>query len=594
MENPAEITLKTLSAYVECPRKAFLTFRGHKGDESSLETLLEKRAMRNLKCHFKEIRELNFPIEFKAVARSKFLAKVTLNSQGLHCSVYLHENNGGSWVPVIPIGSVRPKDSDKMKLAFAGYLMSLCGAPAPTKGMIIAETGKRGVLLEPFYPKIRKSLTELREIQVSEDAPKVSLRPSCQSCPFWSDCHSKAIEIGDLSLFPRIGAKRIEKLNRKGIYSIEQLALTYRPRRKRRTKSKKASPSIYQPSLHALALKQHKVLIEEMPELHRSKCELFLDIEGLPDQNFYYLAGILVRNLDECKEYSFWADGICQEKELFLSLIKFLRQYHSAPIYHYGRYDANALDELSCRYEIDSSNVMKRLVNANKLIYAKIYFPVYSNSLKDLGHYLGVSWPSSSKISSVSPIAWRYSWEDTGDDEYKDRLVAYNLSDCRAVSKLVDEIENIQSNAEIDSAVGFVNQGEKQCTEVGKKIHAELKNILVSGHANYEKRKIAFVSDKSKRIHARTCAKKPIRPDVHVRVRRRLKCPRCHGTAIQPCTDRTSEVILTDLVFTKHGCRRRITRYYGYKIRCIACKEYYSPKRLQPLKSRRYGDGFIA
>ena len=53
-------------------------------------------------------------------------------------------------------------------------------------------------------------------------------------------------------------------------------------------------------------------------------------------------------------------------------------------------------------------------------------------SQKDLGEFLGASWsaPSSTGLQS---LAWRFLWEDTHDEKYKQLLLRYNREDCEAV-----------------------------------------------------------------------------------------------------------------------------------------------------------------
>jgi hypothetical protein len=52
-------------------------------------------------------------------------------------------------------------------------------------------------------------------------------------------------------------------------------------------------------------------------------------------------------------------------------------RYKDARIYHYGSYDLRAIKTLDKRYETDKQTLIDRLVNVNKQIYGKMYFPVY-------------------------------------------------------------------------------------------------------------------------------------------------------------------------------------------------------------------------
>ena len=54
------------------------------------------------------------------------------------------------------------------------------------------------------------------------------------------------------------------------------------------------------------------------------------------------------------------------------------------------------------------------MVNLVSVIFAQIYFPTFSNGLKEIAEYLGFTW-STPIASGVQTIAWRYEWEATRD-----------------------------------------------------------------------------------------------------------------------------------------------------------------------------------
>jgi len=109
-----------------------------------------------------------------------------------------------------------------------------------------------------------------------------------------------------LSLLDRITPKQINKLEKKGIFTVKQLSFIYKPRR--RNKKVKNPPILYKPELQALAIRTAKTYIQRLPAFDRKPIEIFLDIEGLPDDGFFYLFGILISDNDTQKTHSFWAD----------------------------------------------------------------------------------------------------------------------------------------------------------------------------------------------------------------------------------------------------------------------------------------------
>jgi hypothetical protein len=60
----------------------------------------------------------------------------------------------------------------------------------------------------------------------------------------------------------------------------------------------------YHHSLRALAIRQKKIHIVGNPEIMIEGTPVYLDVEGLPDRDFYYLIGVRLGNLDSARRYS--------------------------------------------------------------------------------------------------------------------------------------------------------------------------------------------------------------------------------------------------------------------------------------------------
>src|SRR5882672_11770216 len=109
--------------------------------------------------------------------------------------------------------------------------------------------------------------------------------------------------------------KEITAQNKKGIFTVTQLSYTYRPRRRR--KGKDNQPPKHSHSLKALAIRDDKIYVVEKPKVLQSGTLMFLDVEGVPDQDFYYLIGLLVIEGESTKEFSFWADNQSDEEKIW-------------------------------------------------------------------------------------------------------------------------------------------------------------------------------------------------------------------------------------------------------------------------------------
>src|ERR1700730_18662779 len=81
----------------------------------------------------------------------------------------------------------------------------------------------------------------------------------------------------------------------------------------------------------------------------------------------------------------------------------------------------------------DVDTVLKQAVNLISVIYAKIYFPTFSNSLKEIGQSLGCRWTDTDATGSAS-IVWRHQWEATQSNDLRQKLITYNAEDCLALS----------------------------------------------------------------------------------------------------------------------------------------------------------------
>ena len=97
------------------------------------------------------------------------------------------------------------------------------------------------------------------------------------------------MEKDDFSLLAGMSAKERQKLRSKGIFTVTQLSYTFRPRRRpKRLRDKREK---YHHSLKALAIREKKIHIVGSPELKIEGTPVYLDVEGLPDRDFYYLIG---------------------------------------------------------------------------------------------------------------------------------------------------------------------------------------------------------------------------------------------------------------------------------------------------------------
>jgi predicted RecB family nuclease len=614
--NP-QVTSDLVIAYSQCQRKAFLLLRGKvKGTQHEYVCIVEECAAANRARYISTLSNGQVDPHFRRHDGVRFPHKnnpsctISANDLVAKCDALLKPNKESPGAqarlePHIVIGTHSISDDHRLRLAFAGYVVGQKTQYRPSIGLIVPLAGSpKRVRLESLYSKIRPIINDLRELigkSASESSP-LCLNKHCQLCQFCGHCTKEAEQNDSLSLLERITPKVIRKYQKKGIFTITQLSYLYRPRR--RKKKATNAPLSFNVELQALAIRANKIYLHEAPTLVKQPTELFLDVEGIPDQGFDYLIGLVAHQDDHgVSSHSFWADSIEDEAKIFEACLLKAAEYGDAPIYHYGSYEPRAFQRALKKHGIDCEAFINRLVNANSFVFGKIYFPTRSNRLKDLGACVGASW-SAEQASGIQSLVWRHRWEETGKKKFKDLLLSYNQEDCHAVRLLTKDLQHISIAAASRSDVDFADRPKENCTELGQEIHQIFDNILNSAHFEYRNRRIIFqskdessISEPKKRgaqeghkMHRRAS---PVKAAKTVHVRRQMKCHRHKGQSLDP-TDTLSEHIVIDLVFTRSGCRKTTVKYVGRRAYCPICHYDHAPSRIRKLGGRLFSHKFQA
>ena len=257
---------------------------------------------------------------------------------------------GFSYEPVKVIGTCRASRPDALGLAYQGLVLGEVQGRQPSSGTLVLLGDRPSkVKLAGKYKEVRRIVEALRAWarHPAGDAPPVVLNKHCPSCPFRDACLQQAEKEDNLSLLDRMTPKLMRKYHDKGIFTVRQLSHIYKPRRSRKKAKRQVRHSL---ELQALAIRTGKVHVEHLPELPRGPVELFLDLEGVPDRDAYYLAGLLVCRGGEAEYESFWADDATGEAAMWSALVERLAAFPDAPVYHYGSYEKKAFATLAKRH----------------------------------------------------------------------------------------------------------------------------------------------------------------------------------------------------------------------------------------------------
>ena len=172
---------------------------------------------------------------------------------------------------------------------------------------------------------------------------------------------------------------------------------------------------------------------------------MFMDVEGVPNRDFYYLIGLRYKTQGKCVERSFWADRPEDECGIWQECLHTLREIDNPKLVHYGAYESRFLKLMRERWKPSDDDaafvdhVVDGSLNLLASIYGKIYFPTYSNGLKKIAHWLGFNW-TWPKASGGGAVLLRRCWELTSEDALRRELIAYNIEDCRAAELVADAI----------------------------------------------------------------------------------------------------------------------------------------------------------
>jgi predicted RecB family nuclease len=332
-----------------------------------------------------------------------------------------------SYEPSIFVGTHSLSKEQQLELSFVRYVQERLQSTLPVAGKINGTDATSHTIKLDHHAKALKPFLEPLHEWITVDSPKppsIVLNKHCPLCPFQRSCLAQAEQEDNLSLLDGVTARMMRQYEKKGIFTLKQLSYLFKLRKPKK-RSRKPPAVTHKVELQALAIHEHKIYLQELPTLSRQPVELFVDMEGVPDRGLYYLLGMFVCQGDTTEHYSFWADTDQDERHMWQQFLEKVQQYPDAPVYHYSSYEPRAIATLAKRYQTDCDNPLQRLVNVNRHLYGKVYFPVRSNGLKDIGHCIGVKW-TSPQASGLQSLVWRHRWEQTQDTTYREVLVTYN------------------------------------------------------------------------------------------------------------------------------------------------------------------------
>ncbi len=428
------ITPNLFGAYLKCPTKSFLLARGEAPSGNayaewfrSQNEAYRSAGMARLKASVPRERWAGIAPDLPDLKTAKWRLAVDLPAQTPNLESSLHavervpaagRGRHAQFIPTRFVFNNKLSRDDKLVLAFDALVLSEMLGREVSLGKIIHgdDSATLRVKTSALAGDVSRLSGKIFELLSSTSPPDLILNRHCAECEFQARCRQKATESDDLSLLGRMTEKERKKLRSRGIFTVTQLSYTFRPRRRPKRMHDKREK--YHHSLKALAIREKKIYIIGSSELKIEGTPVYLDVEGLPDRDFYYLIGVRIGNGESAVQHSLWADNAQGEKQIWGVLLHVLAGIERPVLVHYGSYEAVFLERMCERYggPLEGSNAAKAItatVDLLSFLLAHFYFPTYSNSLKHVATHLGFCW-SEPHPSGLSAIVWHHAWTLTG------------------------------------------------------------------------------------------------------------------------------------------------------------------------------------
>jgi predicted RecB family nuclease len=335
-----------------------------------------------------------------------------------------------------------------------GYIWDVQGVE--TRYDLMAALGPRSASLWETYLKTRAA------VRATLTAPQASSPASsavCKQCVWRSACFAQLRREQDLTLLPELGRVARDALHEEfptlrhlARADVEQYIEAGRT----------AFPKVGATSLRRFQRRAALMLLPDaQPYLTRAvnwpqpRVELFFDIETDPLRERCYLHGFVIREGGDMTRERF--EGIfasdttdAAEREAFAAAMKLFRRHPEAVVVHYSKYERTEYRRLAAKYpDVASQQEIEALFTPPRALdlYLDVVkpgseWPTHDFSIKSLAKFCGFSWRDVDP-SGASSIEWFDRWARTRDPRFRQRLLAYNEDDCRAMRVVLDRLKTL-------------------------------------------------------------------------------------------------------------------------------------------------------
>lgn len=316
--------------------------------------------------------------------------------------------------------------------------------------------GPRTPCLWDAYLKTRAAV---RATLAAPQASKPALSSACKQCVWRSACLARLKRDQDLTLVPELGRRARDSLCEE-FPTLRHLAEAdveafiegdrtpfafVRAKRLRRFQRRAA-----------LQLQP-----DAQPYLTRAftwpaaPVELFFDIETDTLRGLCYLHGFVIREAGDVARERFegiFASDItpAAEREAFAQAMNLFRRFPGALVVHYTKYErteyrrlAKAYPDVAAPGEIEALFSPPRALDLfTDVVKGGSEWPTHDFTIKSLARQCGFEWRDVDPSGAAS-IEWFERWVRSRDPRFRQRLLAYNEDDCRAMRVVLDRLKTL-------------------------------------------------------------------------------------------------------------------------------------------------------
>ena len=493
------ITASMLYSFTTCPHRVYLDLHGDPAwrDETSafVELLwerghaFEEETVAALRVPFENLRQV--PREAREESTRQAMergAQLIYGGRISHARLLgepdLLRREGSGYVPgdiksgvgvegACDASDGKPKRHYAVQLALYSDILRHKGVAASTEAFVWDIHGEeiRYNLASPRGPRVsasmwdeyRMALAAVQDIASGRVQTRPALIGECALCPWRSYCRRQIVRDDDLTLVPELGRAARAKFPAE-ISTVADLA-------RRKLSDLVAGDRSAIPGIGCTTLRRYhaRAVLQKTPAatpyftakvlLPKSDVELFFDVETDPFRSLCYLHGFVERvgKITSGERYvSFFAEEAVEaaERDAFARAWAYVRGHRDAVVYFYSHYERTIWRQLARRFpEVTTEREVEALFDESRfldlysdIVKSRMIWPTPSLSLKTLARFLGFAWRDTDP-SGAGSIQWFHQWVETGDATVRQRILAYNEDDCRALRVLVDAIGGLPGSA---------------------------------------------------------------------------------------------------------------------------------------------------